>query len=65
MSNSLHKIIFIRWVNHKKNIALVFFQELYLETLIILYISIDIYPNKLYKVKYNKNENTNLLEFIY
>ena len=62
--NKLHKIIFIRWVNNKKNIALVFFPELYLETLINLYISIDTYTNKLYRVKYNKNENSNLLEFI-
>ena len=63
-SESLHKIIFIRWVNHKKNIALVFFPELYLETLINLYISIDTYTNKIYKVKYTLNENSNLLEFI-
>ena len=63
-NESLHKIIFIRWVNHKKNIALVFFPELYLETLINLYISIDTYTNKIYKVKYTLNENSNLLEFI-
>ncbi len=60
----LHKIIFIRWVNYKKNIALVFFPELYLETLINLYISIDTYTNKIYKVKYSHNEDSNLLEFI-
>ena len=63
-NDSLHKIIFIRWLNHKNNIALVYFPELYLETLINLYISIDTYPNKIYKVKYNKNENSKLLEFI-
>ena len=58
------KIIFIRWINHKKNIALVYFPDLYLEQLIILYISIDTYQNKTYKVKFNPNENLNLLEFI-
>ena len=63
-SNKLHKIIFIRWVNLKKNIALVYFPEFYLETLINLYISIDTYTNKLYKVKYSINDNANLLEFI-
>ena len=62
--NKLYKIIFIRWINHKKNIALVFFPEIYLETLINLYISIDTYTNKIYKVKYNLNDNSNLLEFI-
>ena len=63
-NNKYHRIIFIRWVNNKKNIALVYFPDLYLETLINLYISIDTYINKAYKVKYNKNENSNLLEFI-
>ncbi len=63
-NNKFHKLIFIRWVNFKKNIALVYFPELYLETLISLYISIDTYTNKLYKVKYSLNENSNLLEFI-
>ena len=63
-NDSLHKIIFIRWLNYKSNIALVYFPELYLETLINLYISIDTYTNKIYKVKYNKNENSKLLEFI-
>ena len=62
--NKLHKIIFIRWVNLKKNIALVYFPDLNLETLINLYISIDTYTNKIYKVKYNLNDNSNLLEFI-
>ena len=62
--NKLHKIIFIRWVNLKKNIALVYFPDINLETLINLYISIDTYTNKIYKVKYNLNDNSNLLEFI-
>ena len=35
-----------------------------LEILVILYVSIDIYSNKLYKVKYNSYDK-NLLEFIY
>ena len=61
---SYYKIIFVKWINHKKNIALVYFPEYMLEILINLYVSIDIYSNKVYKVKYNKNEN-NLLEFIY
>tara|TARA_Y100001968_G_scaffold333744_1_gene398951 strand:+ start:3222 stop:4409 length:1188 start_codon:yes stop_codon:yes gene_type:complete len=60
----LHKIIFIRWVNNKKNIALVFFTELNLETLINLYISTETYTNKVYKVKYSNGKNSNLLEFI-
>ncbi len=62
--NKLYKIIFIRWINHKKNIALVFFVDYNLEILINLYISIETYTNKLYKVKYN-DTNSNLLEFIY
>ncbi len=62
--NTLYKIIFIRWINHKKNIALVFFCEYNLELLINLYISIDTFPNKIYKIKYNHNQNSNLLEFI-
>ena len=62
--NILYKIIFIRWINHKKNIALVFFTEYNLELLIKLYISIDTFPNKIYKIKYNNNQNSNLLEFI-
>ena len=59
-----YKIIFVKWINPKKNIALVFFPEYELEILVILYVSIDIYINKIYKVKYIKNNN-NLLEFIY
>ena len=61
---TLYKIIFIRWINHKKNIALVFFAAYNLELLIKLYISVDTFPNKIYKIKYNCNENSNLLEFI-
>ena len=63
-NNELFKIIFIRWVNPKKNIALVYFPQYYLEILIKLYISYDTYPNKVYKVKYNENLQSNLLEFI-
>ena len=59
-----YKIIFVKWINHKRNIALVFFPEYSLEILITLFVSIEIYSNKIYKVKYNLNEN-NLLEFIY
>jgi len=59
-----YKVIFIRWINHKKNIALVFFTKYNLEMLIKLYISIDTFPNKIYKIKYNCNQNSNLLEFI-
>jgi len=62
--NKLYKIIFIRWINHKKNVALVFFTEYDLELLIKLYISIDTFPNKIYKIKYNCNNDSNLLEFI-
>ena len=62
--NVLYKIIFIRWINHKKNIALVFFTEYNLELLIKLYISTDTFPNKIYKIKYNFNNDSNLLEFI-
>jgi len=62
--NFLYKIIFIRWINHKKNIALVFFTEYNLELLIKLFISIDTFPNKIYKIKYNWHQNSNLLEFI-
>ena len=60
----LYKIIFVKWINHKRNIALVYFPEYSLEILITLYVSIEIYSNKIYKVKYSKND-TNLLEFIY
>ena len=59
-----YKIIFVKWLNHKRNIALVFFPEYSLEILIILFASIEIYSNKVYKVKYSNNDN-NLLEFIY
>jgi len=59
-----YKIIFVKWINHKRNIALVFFPEYSLEILITLFVSIDIYSNKIYNVKYNINDN-NLLEFIY
>ena len=62
--NLLYKIIFIRWINHKKNIALVFFTSYNLELLIKLFISIDTFPNKIHKIKYNCNQNSNLLEFI-
>ena len=60
----MYKIIFVKWINHKRNIALVFFPEYSLEILITLFVSIEIYSNKIYKVKYTKNES-NLLEFIY
>ena len=59
-----YKIIFVKWINHKKNIALVFFPDYSLEILITLFVSIEIYSNKIYKVKYIINDN-NLLEFIY
>ena len=58
------KIIFVKWINYKKNIALVFFPEYSLEILINLFVAIELYSNKIYKVKYNIN-NSNLLEFIY
>ena len=63
-TKSVHKITFIKWINYKKNIALVFFPDYLLELLIILYVSIEIYTNSSYKIKYNKSNN-NLLEFIY
>jgi len=59
-----YKIIFVKWINHKRNIALVYFPDYSLEILITLFISIEIYTNKIYKVKYTKNDS-NLLEFIY
>ena len=59
-----HKIIFIKWINNKKSIALVYFPEYSLELLIVLFISIETYTNKTYKVKYNISQN-NLLEFIH
>jgi len=63
-NEKIQKIIFIRWINKKRSIALVYFPEYYLESLILLYTSIDFYINKTYKVKYNKNETSSLLEFI-
>ena len=59
-----YKIIFVKWINHKKNIALVYFPDYSLELLITLFVSIEIYSNKIYKVKYIINDS-NLLEFIY
>ncbi len=59
-----YKIIFVKWINHKKNIALVFFPEFSLEILITLFVSIEIYSNRIYNVKYSLNDN-NHLEFIY
>jgi len=41
-----YKIIFVKWINHKRNIALVYFPEYLLEIIITLYVSIDIYSNK-------------------
>ena len=61
---AFYKIIFVKWINHKKNIALVYFPDYSLEILITLFVSIEIYSNKTYKVKYNINDS-NLLEFIY
>ncbi len=58
------KIVFVKWINHKRNIALVYFPDYSLEILITLFVSIEIYINKIYKVKYIIND-TNLLEFIY
>ena len=63
-NKNFYKIIFVKWINHKRNIALVFFPEYSLEILITLFVSIEIYSNKVYNVKYNINDN-NLLEFIY
>ena len=60
-----YKIVFIKWINYKKNIALVYFLDYYLETLINLFISINTYTSKIYNVKFNNNENSNLLEFIH
>jgi exoribonuclease-2 len=59
-----YKIIFVKWINHKRNIALVYFPDYSLEILITLFVSIEIYSNKIYKVKYQINDS-NLLEFIY
>ena len=63
-SKCIFKIIFIKWINNQKNIALVYFPKYSLEILIRLYISIETYTNKIYKVKYNNYDN-NLLEFIH
>ena len=63
-NKSFYKIIFVKWINHKKNIALVYFPDYSLEILITLFVSIEIYINKIYKVKYIINDS-NLLEFIY
>jgi len=59
-----YKIIFVRWINQKRNIALVYFPDYSLEILITLFVSIEIYSNKIYKIKYTVNDS-NLLEFIY
>jgi len=59
-----YKIIFVKWINQKRNIALVYFPDYSLEILITLFVSIEIYSNKIYKVKYIIND-CNLLEFIY
>ena len=61
---SFYRIKFVKWINHKKNIALVYFPDYSLEILITLFVSIEIYSNKIYKVKYTKSDS-NLLEFIY
>ncbi len=63
-NKSSYKIIFVKWINYKKNLALVYFSEYNLETIITFYTSIDVYLNKVYKVKYHKND-CNYLEFIY
>jgi len=63
-NKNFYKIIFVKWINYKKNIALVLFPEYSLEILITLFVSIEIYSNKIYKVKYNINDN-NLLEFVH
>ena len=59
-----YKIIFVKWINHKRNIALVYFPDYSLEILITFFVSIEVFSNKIYKVKYIINDN-NLLEFIY
>ena len=63
-NKAFYKIIFVKWINHKRNIALVYFPDYSLEILITLFISIEIYSNKTYKIKYIVNDG-NLLEFIY
>ena len=56
-NRSYYKIILIKWINYKRNIALVYLPEYSLEILIILYTSVEIYINKIYKVKYNISNN--------
>ncbi|MBO8230032.1 ribonuclease II [Prochlorococcus marinus str. MU1404] len=63
-NKTFYKIIFVKWINYKRNIALVYFPEYSLEIIITLFVSIDLYINKIYKVKFNISDN-NLLEFIY
>ena len=63
-NKTFYKIIFVKWINFKRNIALVYFPDYLIEILIKLYISIDVYSNKVYKVKFNMSDN-NLLEFIH
>ncbi len=63
-NKSIYKIIFVKWINYKKNIALVYFPDYSLELLITLFVSIEIFSNKIYKVKYIMNDS-NFLEFIY
>ena len=63
-NKEFYEIIFVKWINFKRNIALVFFPEYSLEILITLFVSIELYSNKIYKVKYIINDS-NLLEFIY
>jgi exoribonuclease-2 len=59
-----YKIIFVKWINHKRNIALVYFPDYSLEILITLFVSIEVFSNKIYKVKFINNDNNNL-DFIY
>ncbi len=59
-----YKIIFVKWINNKRNIALVYFPDYSLEVLITLFVSIEVFSNKIYKVKYIINDS-NFLEFIY
>ena len=61
-NRSYYKIILIKWINYKRNIALVYLPEYSLEILIILYTSVEIYINKIYNVKYNISNNF-FLEF--
>ena len=61
---TFYKITFVKWINHKKNIALVYFPDYSLEILITLFVSIELYSNKIYKVKFIMNDS-NLLEFVY